>query len=147
MYLFWALSNMGSVNNFWVDKNGLKEQKSSDTSNRCSVLSLRVGSEVLHKDKEAFVVFRAVMGRNQLRNNGEETEKTVFIWCRVLTSSGFDWSLKSEHKRCWWRGWWGWPGHWCWISRVAFPSLFTSDSRYSVEQPFVLTGIQQWKHL
>lgn len=48
--------------------------------------SLRVGSEVLDKDKETFVVFRAEVDRNHLRNNVEETE-TAFIWCRVFISS------------------------------------------------------------
>lgn len=142
MYLFWALPNMWSLNNFWVDKNGLREQKSSDTWIDAVYWSLRIDGEVLDKDKETFVVFRAEVGRNN-----EETEKTVFIWCKVLISSSLDWSLKSEHKRFWWRGWWRWPGHWCLLSRVAFPSLFTNDSRYSAEQPFVLTGMQQWKRL
>jgi len=59
---------------------------------------LIAGSEVLGKDKETFVIYRAKMGGNHLRNKVEETE-TAFIWCRVLVSC-LALSLKSESKRC-----------------------------------------------
>lgn len=59
---------------------------------------LIVGGEVFGKDKETFVVYRAEVGGNQLRNKVEETE-TAFIGCRVLISR-LALSLKSESKRC-----------------------------------------------
>lgn len=60
----------------------------------------------------------------------EET-KTAFIRCKILISF-LALSLKSESKRCLWKGCWGWPGQWWWASRVAFLSMFTSDSWYSL---------------
>lgn len=50
MYLLWVVPNVWSLNNFSVDKKAQTPQIDA------VYWSLRVGSEVLDKDKETFVV-------------------------------------------------------------------------------------------